>query len=204
MDTDEINFRYKLEDRINELYGSAYMFFDWSIKYKNLYNELRPEEIWAKQTYISNDLAKYLILNSNLYLFYSINLIATLLSHKQENIDKKELSLFEQIDYLDENIKINANDNLNILCSYYKESGLDIIRNKIIAHKDIKTSGDPFTHMFNFVNPIFYDKAKEILSKIENYLDSYFFNRIFNNPSKVYFDNSHTIILDFIRNKLSE
>lgn len=193
-----------IEDKIFELYGSAYMFFDWSIKYKNLYEELKPKNTFEKQSFITNDLSKYLILNSNLYLFYSINLIATLLSHKKDDTNKKELSLFEHVELLDNEIKIKANSDLMKLHELYKESGLEIIRNKIIAHKDIKTSGDPFTHFFNFINSVFYEKTNEILSKIKDYLKNYSLDGTSNNYTKEYYDKSHDIILDMIKNNFAK
>ncbi len=198
----EINRQF-IESKINELYYSGKMFYEWAEEYKRLHNSFIPADKWEKQFYLTNDLAKYLVLNSNLYLFYSINNLCSLLSPEQKDLSKKEISLFEHLNFIDESMKSVAEQQLLSLKEYYTSSNLNIIRNKIFAHKDLFTSGDPVTHFMQLINPEFFDKTFSLLELMQDYFNKYFNNRIMNNYLKGYYNNSHNIILDIIKNRLS-
>ncbi|MCM8817104.1 MAG: hypothetical protein NC913_06310 [Candidatus Omnitrophica bacterium] len=84
----------------------------------------------------------------------------------------------------------------------YHRSGIHLIRNKIIAHKDARNVGDPLTHFMNRINKEFIDKAEGIIQRLRECIWNHFKEPHINNYIADFYGDSHKFIIDTLENSL--
>lgn len=189
----------EIQNRINGLYLRTHALLYWYKEYKNLYYDLIPSDNLAAQNYYKNNLIKLLPFFGNLLFADVILNINTLLSKYHKNDEKKELSLYEYIDSIETDKKIIMQKKIDEIVIEFDKCYLNIIRNKIIGHKDLYTSGDPDSHFFTFYDEEYINQASSILDMINLVIIKYFNNIPVNNYFKNYFDESHNIFLEMVK-----
>ena len=194
--------KIELEDKILQLIYRAEAFLKWAENIRIFYNKNKPRKLVEKQKYINNDLVKYLILQHNLYFSEAVLNLNTLLKLTRGVLRSKELS-FEYYFYKNSN-KSEFEKGVDKIREKYKKSNLDKVRDKIIAHKDIKNIGDPITHFMNLISNKLFNSAKSILEDLEQISLGNFKDPICNNYFESYFTKGQKIVLDMVKKKIKE
>lgn len=195
MENEDIQTILGIEDRILQLIYRAKTFLNWAEDIRVFYEQSQPQDVVEKQSYISDGLVRYLVLHHNLYIFEVILDLNTLLKKTKRS---KELSF----EYYFSQIK--NNDKIDKIRDDYENSVLGELRNKIIAHKDLKNAGDPFAHFFALLRFEIFDKAKKIVSNLEQASIDIFKEPISNNYFESYYGGGVKEVLEIIKSKIRE
>lgn len=111
------------------------------------------------------------------------------LNYLYENYSNKLKTPSELVEYQETFDKIKET---------YKKARLDVIRNKIFAHKDLVNSGDPITGFLNRINKGHINNLQSILNKTKDHLYMILPDHTSNN----YFESLHEPVIKFIEEEL--
>lgn len=190
----------QVEDRISQLIDSAEMFLGWSKDLYDMYEAKLKKCKTAKEKmdFFSNKAARYLALHNVIY-FYEVALILNTLLKTRRN--DPELSFFN---YFSERELTEFEAEIDVIRKRYYDSKIGAIRNKLIAHKDIKNVGDPLTHFMNPINTIFIDEASEIVTQLKQVAAKYFKDSYGNNMQADFYKESHRFVLGVLKEEIEK
>ena len=181
-----------IEDRILQLIYLVEVNLECCIVIHNFFKHKKEKlSIQEYNDFINQDEIKYRTLSANNHFFESVSIIHTLLH--QINTKSRELSFQlyrEKLIYqncLDNNIKEFLHQ-IEILWKEFEKENFHKIRNKLVAHKDVKNIGDPDTIAVIRINPIVIEKLKKILRSMKIETTKYFKDSSSNNylmPAKI-------------------
>jgi len=161
-------------DRVQELLFRSEFFLKSYERLERLYQDNIPSDAIEAYKYNTSDVVTLLKINAILYYYETVSCIASLL--KEENIKnplKNEISFGILRNYVDTLRKDEYIKDIEHIYNYYNKSGLKDIRNKIVDHKDLKTSGNPVTSFINFVNPRYVEPCHNIIKELKTILEKY-------------------------------
>lgn len=190
------NSKHEIEYKICDLTQRAELFIEWAKEIRLFYQKCKKNKIKT----IDNHLLRYLVIQHNLYFFDAILTMHTLLQSNMIIKRNKELTL-ESLLHRDKN---KLENDIEILRDKYKKSKLDNVRDKIIAHKDIKNVGDPVTHFMNLISDHFFNNAVSILDDIKKFLNQNSFCLYGNNFYLILFSQGNKAVAEIIKNKIEE
>lgn len=180
-----------LKERILELLFRAETFLKWT---QTIYGYYRKG--------VDDSQNKFITTHVNLYFAESLGCIHTLLfGYKSDG--REEISL----NYLYENYSnklktpselVEYQETFDKIKETYKKARLDVIRNKIFAHKDLVNSGDPITGFLNRINKGHINNLQSILNKTKDHLYMILPDHTSNN----YFESLHEPVIKFIEEEL--
>jgi len=166
--------RLKFEEKITELLNLAELYLDFALSYRKLFDEFyNGKTAVEQQKILSHPITSNIILHANSYLFLSVGCLHTLLKSN----DKTELSFIKYFNKFGKTqVKIEQVRKL------YKDSLLDQVRDKIIAHKDLKNIGDPGVLAAILVHKNFFIAAEDIINRLDKTIQEDFYDPHVNNP----------------------
>lgn len=189
-----ISNKFEYEDKVLQLIKRAEMFLCWSKKlyvlYEKEYKKCNGSK--QKQNFIKNRGVKFLVLHNVLYFFETALILNTLL---KQNKKGDEIS-FDNYFALN-NIKALEKE-IGEVRQIYLKSEIGTIRNKIIAHKDNKNTGDPIFHFMNRININLINDADKIIKKLWKIAFKNFNDPIGNNEMLDFFDDSYQFTIEAI------
>ena len=162
----------KFNDELNRvicLIERGETLLDWSYTLSGMY-EKGLNSTKDKQKYLTNNKNMLIVLQTNLFFQDSLLCIhSALLGDTKEN--KEEIGLpYVWLNYKDEIKSVNDNflAKLERAQKIYKDNNLDIIRNKIVAHKDLQTSGDAIMGFMNRFQNIHLGALNECINTLKS------------------------------------
>jgi phosphomannomutase len=167
--------RKKFEGKITDLLNLSELYLDFALGFRKLFEEFYDNEknIIRKQKILSHPITNNIILHANSYLFLSINSTHSLL----KNNSGTEVSFSKYFNKFGK-----TQGEIEDARKLYKDSLLDQVRDKIIAHKDLKNIGDPGGLAAILVHKRFFDSADQINTKLNKIVSKNFKNVHVNNP----------------------
>jgi hypothetical protein len=187
----------EFEEKITDLINLSELYFSIANLHRELFDEFysNQKDPIAKQKILSHPITSNIILHANSYLFLSITGIHTLLKTNS----KSEISFAKYF-----NKYGKPQREIEDLRQFYKKSKLDQVRDKIIAHKDIKNIGDPGTLAVILVDRNFFQSVDEINSKLNKIIGVFFESAHANNPLLDLCENGIKSTINFYRDLLNE
>jgi len=164
----------KFEEKITDLLNLAELYLDFALSYRKLFDDFYDnQDAIGQQKILRHPITSNIILHSNSYLFLSINCLNTLLKSN----DKAEVSFSK---YFNKFGKLQ--NEIDEVRQLYKDSLLDQVRDKIIAHKDLKNIGDPGGLAAILVHQKFFESTDIINTRLNNVVKDNFEEAHVNNP----------------------
>ncbi|MFA5157883.1 MAG: hypothetical protein WC451_01665 [Patescibacteria group bacterium] len=166
--------KLKFEGKITDLLNLSELYLNFALNYRKLFDEFYVGANPAYQQLILNHpITSNIILNANSYLFLSINSYHSLLN-------KKSITEISFSKYFNKFGKLRGE--IVETRAEYQNSLLDQVRDKIIAHKDIKNIGDPGVLAVILIDKKFFDSANQINNKLNKIVQNNFTDPHVNNP----------------------
>lgn len=154
----------QIQDRICQLVYRAETFSQWSSKlldvYENVLNNCKNSSENQYKFY-NNPNTKCIIIHQVLYFQEAIIILHTLFETKYP---PTELSFSY---YFSKNKNKNLEKDINNIREEYLASHLNQFRNKLIAHKQANSAGDPITGFLNPVKRVYIEKVYSIIEKLK-------------------------------------
>lgn len=183
----------KLLDQIQQLLERGLFFAEYSKRYKDLYDKKKSQ----KKDYKHSPNRTMICVQNGLYFNEALLNLETLFSREREDEDKEEIS-FRVL------LKKEPKDSERYIeyekiREEYFDSPLPLLRNKLIAHKDLNSTGDPMGGFLNPVDDKWLEKTKGFYSKLNDYLHNYF--DVIENDS---FEQLYKDSFDYLYKKLED
>lgn len=139
--------------KVEDLLFRADFFIQSHKRLYKVYHDNMPSGGISQTIYINLPCIALTVLNANLYFFEALSCLASLLrdSHPK-NPDKDEISFHKLKERIPDAQRGSFQTSLDSIFSEYKDSSLDVVRNKYVDHKDLNLSGDPSAAFINFAS----------------------------------------------------
>ena len=155
----------EIQDRICQLVYRAETFLNWSSLLLNLYEKEwnnTHNSMTKQNNFINNPVNSCIILHQVLYFQEAIIVLHSLLEKKKQPV---EISFNY---YFANTGKRNLEKEVDIIREEYKVTNLDKFRNRLIAHKQADSIGDPFIGYLNPVKREYVEKACSVVNKLKS------------------------------------
>lgn len=163
-----------LADRINQLIDVTEELILYLKQCEHLYKKYRPNES-AHADYAISEIPSMLRFLHSMFFYDVLLNINTLLDKVDKDPNKKEQSIYELSEFLqDEFIKeeiLNKSDSLRFKFENYN---LHIFRHKLAAHKDWIAAGDTTIMYLHFIKPEIISVCEEITKELKQICIKYF------------------------------
>ncbi len=192
----------KIEDKIFEMIYRAETFLRWTQDFFILYEEGGKEnsqDALKLNEFYSSPNTMCIVLHHILYFQEATLILNTLLEKKRGSREPTEISFSF---YLSK-VKIEEfEEKINKVINKYDKSNLRLIRNRIFAHKQFDSSGDPIT---GFLNPVKKEIVAEAYSTINElkYLTIKYFSHSSNNYFKDFYNPAFNVIYKTLESNMN-
>lgn len=153
-----------MQDRISQLIYRAEVFLDYSEKLVDLYEKCKKNKIDMNDPAIVS-----LKLHHILYLNEVVLILASIFESKRNK--PQEVSFSSYCDLL---TKYKISSEINNLCNFYWKSIIPKIRNRIIAHKQMDSIGDPCAGFINCYSSKVTKATRDLFNKTKKYVNENF------------------------------
>jgi hypothetical protein len=151
------------QDKICQLIFRAETFLKWSTKLLDIYENRRDKSksfTDKEYKFYNYPETKCIILHQVLYFQEVVIILHTLLENKKHPTEMSFAYYFTKSKNKDLEKEIND------IRDEYRTSYLDKFRNKLIAHKQAESAGDPLAGFLNPVKRVYIEKACSIIERL--------------------------------------
>ncbi len=174
----------EIQDRICQLIYRAETFLNWSSLLLNLYKKewnSTNNSITKQNNFINDPANSCVTLHQVLYFQEAIIVLHSLLENKKHPVEISFKYYFANAE------KRSLKKEVDIIREEYKATNLDKFRNRLIAHKQADSIGDPLIGYLNPVKKEYVEKACSIVNKLKSVSSN-----SFSFPANNYFGDFYT------------
>jgi len=164
-----------LADRINQLIDVTDELILYLKQCEQLYKKYRPNESSSYTQYATSEIPSMMRFLHCMFFYDVLLNINTLLDKVDKDLNKKEQSIYELSEFLqDEFIKEEILNKADSLRFKFENYSLHIFRHKLDAHKDWIAAGDTTIMYLNFIKPEIISICEEIIKELKQICIKYF------------------------------
>lgn len=182
-----------MQDKISQLVYRAEVFLNYSEKLVDLYTKSRKKKVDMTSPAIVS-----LKLHHILYFNEAVLVLASIFESKRNK--SQEVSFSSYCDLL---IKEKIPTEINDLCNFYWKSMIPKIRNKIIAHKQKDSIGDPCAGFINCYSSKVTEDVRNLFDKTKKYVNGNF-DVAANNYLEDFYGPGFDFYFNYLKNTLNE
>lgn len=191
-----------LADRINQLINVSKQLLFWSVKLKELHDKNIPTDPMKSNEYKTSEISMLLRFLHCTFYDDVISNLNTLTNKVQTDPNKKELSIYELIEFeTNQNIKDEILTSAKNYRAKLEEINLHKWRNKLSDHKDIEKSGDPEIMYLNFIKEDILTFSIDLLNEIDSFVKNKY-DVPYNNSFDSLYDNGFNKMLMLFKKEL--
>jgi hypothetical protein len=179
-------------NKVLDLLFRAEFFIQAHQSLRTAYLQSMPADPIKQTDHFSIPFVNLTILNANLYFFEAVSCIASLLRDVQPDPTKNEISFHDLSNSVPDPTRQGFRDKLSTIFIDYKTSRLKELRDKLVSHKDLDSSGDPTAAFLNLPVQSTVDSSMKIIEALKHLFSETFPGTISNN----YFSDFYSAGID--------
>jgi hypothetical protein len=191
-----------LAEQIKQLTDLTNTLLEYSKRFMKLYEDYKPTSKLDRLKYDNSGLTLNLRFIHCLMFYDALLNLNSLSQPLQNDPNKKELSIFELAEL---ETDLNKKDKILLECkairNLFESNDLHKWRNKFIAHKDINSTGDPFTSYFGFAKENIINLAIDLTNQISQLINKNY-NVTINNIFLDLYQKGFERLIEFFDNEL--